>query len=246
MEEQKITVSLAGVAVTVSMRNPETKLYFAHYPKMFGSGDTDISATEQHLAKVRCMYPPEAEDSAVEFSELALFASDALLPYRRCIFHGVAFIWRGKAYIFTAPSGTGKTTQYILWKMQFGEEIRLINGDKPIIRIDDDNRITVHHSPWRGKEGMGRPESAELGGIILLAQGKKNEISLLEKKYAVAPIFKQFLFSGTETADVHRVAGMAETVLNQVPVWRLINRGDPDSVKLCSEAILRYGDDMDA
>ena len=61
-----------------------------------------------------------------EFYQLSGLVSRFLLKYNRCIFHGVAFLWKDQAWIITAPSGTGKTTQICLWQKLFGREIEIM------------------------------------------------------------------------------------------------------------------------
>ena len=186
----------------------------------------------------RMMYPgPEAY---TEYMALCVQASDALLPHRRCVFHGTAFIWRGRAWIFTAPSGTGKTTQYILWKSLYGEQIQMLNGDKPILAWAEDGQIWVYPSPWTGKEGMGRGEAAPLGGGIYLAQGRENTIAPLAPAQAAAPLFCQFLFSAATAAAVEQACALEEQLLATVPVWLLVNRGDEASARLTHDTILQW------
>ena len=86
------------------------------------------------------------------------YACNALLERHRMVFHGVSFLWNGSGYIFTAPSGTGKTTQIRNWQQEYGDEVALLNGDKPILEFQSSGEILIHPSPWKGKEGYGRDD----------------------------------------------------------------------------------------
>ena len=57
----------------------------------------------------------------------------------------------GAAYAFTAPSGYGKSTHTRLWLEAFGDRVRIINGDNPIIRLQNGGVlfIDILHSPIR-------------------------------------------------------------------------------------------------
>lgn len=44
----------------------------------------------------------------------------------------------GKAYMFSAPSGTGKSTHAKLWRDCFGDRVTMINDDKPLIKFRED------------------------------------------------------------------------------------------------------------
>ena len=163
---------------------------------------------------------------------------ERLLPLYEEGSHGVAFIWRGQAWLLTALSGTGKTTHYIQWKRQYGGEISIINGDKPVLDFSDEG-ISVHPSPWRGKENMGSMRSAPLGGIIMLKQGQENAMRRVEPKEAVAELFMQFLFTRSTPLDVRRVCALEERLLQTVPVWQLVNRGDEASARLCHDTLAK-------
>ena len=149
--------------------------------------------------------------------------------------HGV--LWRGKAWMFAAVSGTGKTTQYLLWKELYGEEVQIINGDKPVLAFDHGD-ITVYPSPWNGKEGMGQQISAPLGGIILLRQSNRNRIRQVSAAEAAGAVFVQFLFNRKTAEDVRMVCRLEEIMLRQTPVWLLENCGDTASAVLCRNTLM--------
>lgn len=178
-----------------------------------------------------------------EFFLLHLGVSNALLEYKRCLFHGVAFIFQGKAFIFTAPSGTGKSTQFKHWKKLFGKDVQIINGDKPILEFCKDKTIVVHPSPWNGKENFHGYRSAPLAGIIYLEQGKENAITRLTPQEAVIPIYKQFLYLPEKEEHIRAVCRLEDSLLRNIPVWKLVNLGDLDSAQLTHDVLLKYLED---
>lgn len=240
MEQHAFTACLAGLLVDYHARDAQTARYFRAFAAQGRSQLPPVALTEEDLNQARQAYPPMSSPALVEFHALAPATADALLPHRRCVFHGTAFIWRGRAWIFTAPSGTGKTTQYILWKSLYGEQIQMLNGDKPILAWAEDGQLWVHPSPWTGKEGMGRGEAAPLGGVIYLAQGRENTIAPLAPAQAAAPLFCQFLFSAATAAAVEQACALEEQLLATVPVWLLVNRGDEASARLTHDTILQW------
>ena len=90
-----------------------------------------------------------------------------------CYVHGAAITYQGKAYLFCAPSGTGKSTHIALWKKTLGDAVQILNGDKPVLRWVEGKTI-LFGTPWTGKEGWGKNTCAQLGGIFFLERGQTN------------------------------------------------------------------------
>lgn len=125
----------------------------------------------------------------------------------------------------------------MLWKLCFGEEIQILNGDKPLLEFRKDG-ILVHPSPWRGKEGLGSLDTAPLGGIILLEQNEENRMRRLLPAEAAGPLLTQLLFTRKNADDVRAACALEERLLAQVPVWLLQNRGDAASAALCRDTLM--------
>lgn len=199
----------------------------------------------EEVAAARKFYDDGATDAYIEECEISRAAGTALLPFGRAVFHGAAFVWRQKAWIFAAPSGTGKTTQYRLWKMLFENEVQMLNGDKAVLKIDECG-VLVFPSPWRGKENMGNRITSPLGGIILLEQAAENSICRLSAKKAAGRVYLQFMFARETTEQLLAVCSLEHRLLSTVPVWLLKNRGDEASAMLCRETIEKelYADEI--
>ncbi|OZG64878.1 hypothetical protein BHAP_0815 [Bifidobacterium hapali] len=89
----------------------------------------------------------------------------------RVLFHGATIEYDGRAYIFTAPSGTGKTTHIRMWRKVFGSKVDIINGDKPLLHIDESSgEVRAFGTPWAGKENWQRNVSAPLAGICVVTR----------------------------------------------------------------------------
>ena len=185
----ELTVVLAGIPVRLSLRSPA---YAACFQPFWTEADpvAAVRVPEDALKEAAPHYEAGTTPEQVEYLELGPRVCDALLPYGRILFHGAAILWRGRVWVFTANSGTGKTTQYMLWKLCFGSEIKILNGDKPLLEFRKGG-ILVHPSPWRGKEGLGSLDAAPLGGIILLEQNEENRMRRLLPAEAAGPLLTQ-------------------------------------------------------
>ena len=172
-------------------------------------------------------YPP--------LHELCPAVSSAITAFGRIVFHAVSFIWKDLAWLITAPSGTGKSTHYCLWKLLCPDAVQIINGDKPIVYMEND-QVFVTSSPWTGKENMSQRLTAKLGGIIFLEQAKTNEIRRLAVHESAGKIFSQFLLDCNTEQEVKYACKIAENMLKS-PVWLLKNRGDIQSAQLCRDTL---------
>lgn len=244
MEEQIIPLRLAKIPLRLKLSHGlDKRLYEGFIDPDAAEGTPAVWVSQADLEARRDLYPAGMSDMLLEYNELPGRVSEYLLEHDCCLFHGAAFLWREKAYIFTAPSGTGKSTQYVLWKEQLGEEMQILNGDKPILRLEADGRLWVYPSPWQGKENMGSMRCAPLGGVIVLQQGVVNSVRRLRPVEAVAPLYLQFLFPGETEETVRRVCALESCLIDQVPVWHMVNRGDVDSAKLCINTMLQFEED---
>lgn len=230
------TITLGGVSFRLRFQVPACALYFQDFSATAGPADhPGVVTVDPEELRLR-----QPEFGSLPFTEynllLARFAS-LLLPYGRCLFHGVALAVGDRAYLLTGPSGVGKTTQYRLWKQLFGDGVRLICGDKPILEFREDGAILVHPSPWMGKERLPGGAPAPLAGSVYLEQGDHNAIAPLPPERAVVPLYTQFLLRPETAEDLHRTARQLERLLTAAPVWKLVNLGDPDSARLTHDTL---------
>ena len=228
------------------LRSHATRLYFTSF--ILDKDSTDAVPADSWLelspvdaeALVREQERLGSGPSFAEYSLLIESFANPVLRHGRFLFHGVSFRWRGKALILTGLSGVGKTTQYHHWLSQFGDEIELISGDKALIEVRDD-AFLVHPSPWTGKEREEGAGCAPLGGIVLLEQGEENTMRPLTRSEAVFPLLLQFMYRPLDTDSLDLVCAYEEKILATVPVWKLVNRGDPKSAALCYHTLKEDG-----
>lgn len=189
----------------------------------------------RHMKMSQCSF------AYAEYMSALYIASTALLKHGICCFHSVAVRVKNKGYLIYAPSGTGKTTQYLNLKKLYGDEIEIINGDKPFLHFKEDNTITIYPSLWRGKEDYGNDISCELAGLICLVQTGKNKLFRMYPEELVMATLKQFLYHADSEDTVRKVCELDRRLLNAVPLWQLENIGDLSSSKLLYERVLSAG-----
>lgn len=116
-------------------------------------------------------YPDGYLELLAVYRKLAGFAleRDVLLM------HGSAIAVDGEAYLFTAKSGTGKSTHTRLWRECFGERAVMVNDDKPLLRVSE-GEVRIFGTPWNGKHRLGNNIDLPLRAVCFLRRGKENVI----------------------------------------------------------------------
>ncbi len=110
--------------------------------------------------------------------------------YKAILIHSSAVAVDGNAYLFLAPSGTGKSTHTALWRKLLGEKAVMVNDDKPIVRVEADG-VYVYGTPWTGKHNLGQNIRVKVKGICHLKRGEVNSIKKVDTFSAVATILNQ-------------------------------------------------------
>lgn len=125
---------------------------------------------------------------------LALYRKlcDYLIDNDGMIFHSSALEVDGKAYLFAAPSGTGKSTHTRGWRTYLGEKVKMINDDKPLIRRID-GKFYAYGNPWNGKHNIGSNIRAEVKAICELKRGAENVIIKTDAKTMIPTVLNQTL-----------------------------------------------------
>lgn len=108
----------------------------------------------------------------------------------RLLMHGSVLAVDGKAYMFTAKSGTGKSTHVRLWRRLFGERTVMVNDDKPLVEVTKEG-VNIYGTPWDGKHHLSNNMKAPLQAICILTRAKENHIREITPGEAVAMLIQQ-------------------------------------------------------
>ena len=159
-----------------------------------------------------------------------------LPAYNVFLFHSAALEYEGKAYLFSAPSGTGKSTHIGLWRENLKDRISIINGDKPLIRQNEDGSLTVCSSPWAGKEGWQRNCSAPLGAICFLKRAPENAICRLSAEQAGEKVLSQIIYP-KDPQILFRALTLADKLVRSAPVYELSCNISDEAARLSFETM---------
>lgn len=140
----------------------------------------------------------------------------------------------GNGVLFSAPSGTGKSTQADLWQAHRSAEI--INGDRAALRRIG-NAWTAWGLPYAGTSGIYRNESAPVSAIVVLRQSKTNAVRRLRPSEALRYLYPELTFHRWEEGSVEKAMDLLTDLVTSVPVFLLECRPDEEAVRTLESAL---------
>lgn len=188
---KQFNIEIADLLVSVVTRFEKNRDFCRDYLSSCDNvADIIAQATEDQIDAEMRFYEGTRSREYCENVCIYRAIAEQLPDFDRFVMHGAAVSVGGRGYIFTAPSGTGKTTHVSLLRDSFGDKLAVINGDKPILGLSKSG-VTVYSCPWAGKEGWKSNIKAPLGGIIILKRGKFNRIERIEPSEYFDSLIKQ-------------------------------------------------------
>lgn len=218
-----VNISLAGIPIQLHNRYPELEELCRSY-ETEETSVISLAVTQEEIEAERAMQSSFFTDGYLEtvclYRKLAL----EMLKHGVFIMHASIIEVDGEGYGFLAHSGTGKTTQTRLWLEHFGSRARVINGDKPLIRMvpqDDGWQFVAYGTPWCGKEGLGCNASVPLKALFLLERASVPSCGPASQEYTVDRLFHQMLMPDNPELMIELLS-MADRLVETVPCYRLL------------------------
>lgn len=152
-----------------------------------------------------------------------------LLQTQGYVLHACFIKYNNEAIVFTAPSGTGKSTQGKLWVDVEGAEI--INGDRCIIR-NIHNQYYACGLPFCGSSHINKNENVPLKAIVIVKQSPVDEIILLEKSVAIKKIMSETSINFWNPVYIKEIVAIIENSANNVTIVQLNCTKTPNAVNI--------------
>lgn len=150
------------------------------------------------------------------------------------LMHGAVIEYEGRGYMFTAPSGTGKTTHINQWRRLFGGSVTVVNGDKPIIRLED-GQFFVYGTPWSGKENLNTNTRTPLCGIAVLSRAAENSIEKIDDVSKYLPMLLRQVYIHRDPECASNVMDFLDKMLSRVPLYSLKCNISTDAARIAYE-----------
>lgn len=186
-------------------------------------------ALEEGL-RVRIFTDPFLERTAIQRKVAEnLFDRDILMT------HGSTVAVDGKAYLFTAKCGTGKSTHTRLWRLVFDQRAVMVNDDKPFLKLTEDG-VLACGSPWSGKHGLDTNVALPLQGICILTRGKENRIRRILPEEALPMLLHQS-YCPVEQKKRARFEELVSQLAERTPLWHMECNMDPSAAEVSHDAM---------
>ena len=169
-------------------------------------------------------------DPFLERAAIQRSFAEFLFDYDILLFHGSAISVDGEGYLFTAHSGTGKSTHTRLWKQVFGDRAVMVNDDKPFLELSDSG-VILHGSPWSGKHGLDANISVPLKGLCHLKRGVENKIEPASSE-ELLPMLRKQAYQPLAEEKRPRFLELTKTLSRQVTLWNMACNKNPEAACL--------------
>ncbi len=232
----EFTVKLADLPVRIRPVHPE----MANFLRQYRSDEAPVFTLEMDRSDLERERVIDAENRAAEglpplktsdqyVETLALYRklAERMIEWDVLLFHGSVIAVDGEAYLFTARSGTGKSTHTRLWREAFGERAVMINDDKPLLRVTEAG-VTAFGTPWNGKHHLGGNLSAPLKALCVLTRDETNHIEAISAGDAFPVLFQQ-CYHPQALERMPRVLELLERLSRKVRLYRLGCNMDPEA-----------------
>ena len=264
---ETFTIEIAGVPVEVRCRYSDNRDFLRNYL----SEKEPLCSIEPSAADlVRMQADFDRIDAAggspgrrrsevfLENNAIHALLAEKLVGHGVLLMHGSALCMDGEAYIFTAKSGTGKSTHARLWREMFGDRVWMINDDKPMLRISGGkepgsgasadgreeaaggsskkDRVMVYGTPWDGKHRLSRNACAPLKAIVSLYRDEKNHIEPVRKAEAFPELMKRAYLS-RDPVTMAEIMALESTLLDSVDFYTLGCNMEPEAARTAWEGM---------
>ena len=227
-----ITIAIAGLTVGLDTENPRIALQCK--PFLTRQRPELIAKTTEAEIRAEMKCSPCSHETA-EFICLHRSLVMQLVQRDRFLLHGAALRVEGRAYIFTAKSGVGKTTHIRLWQECFGDRVTIVNGDKPILWKNNGVWL-VCGTPWCGKEGLTSTDCVPVAGLCFLERSEKNWIRPSTSEEMIEKVFHQIPRPADPDA-MRKTISLLDDFLSNVLCWTMGCNMEQEAARLAFQSL---------
>lgn len=174
----------------------------------------------------------------IEFIIHAIFVEivfrNRILFHDGLVVHASAVVYKDYCILFSAPSGTGKSTQAKLWEKYLKAVV--INDDHPAIKCVN-NKTFVYGTPWAGSGKKLENKHAPLKAVIILEQSQDNTLRKLPFTEAINHFLPRFFLPYYNNELMKKAMDLFEAMFLHIPVYLLKCKPDRETVYMVLEEV---------
>lgn len=232
-------VRIADLNIEITSVYEWVSNYCWKYKILTDKYDFKIKINQYDIANEReiCKSKIDLPDKMFEATALYRKISKSIVDYDGFLFHAALFDLDGIGIAFTGKSKCGKTTHMKLWQQLHNERLKVVNGDKPIIRFLDGEYPLGYGTPWCGKENLGTNINTRLKHICFIEQSEKNETYRIDKSKCFERLIGQ-IFPSINSPQGIKVLSLINKLINSCEFWVIRCNTDIQAAQLAYENII--------
>lgn len=180
---------------------------------------TDEDMINKEVEQIIVPAAPAIDLGGVERLTVLRLVADEILSFDTLLMHGAVIAIGNEAYMFTASSGTGKTTHIQKW-LENNKDAYVVNGDKPFVIVRSDYELPLAcGSPWAGKENLQSNIIVPLKAIVLLERANENHMERISFAQAF-PFLLQQVYRPNSKEKMCRTLQLIQRLHSATSFWR--------------------------
>lgn len=207
--------------------------YIFTFPEEYGIYEMRVSK-DGSAADIYCISGLNTEHAGYIFHALRFAFLIAAQQQGMYVIHSSSILYKGKAWLFSGSSGTGKSTHTALWNKLYNTPV--LNGDLNIISINGNLPVT-YGLPWCGTSRIFTTASYPLGGIIFLRQAAVNNVVTLTGYDKALSLMQRLVSPSWDAMLLQKNLDFAETIIQKIPVYRLDCTKEPEAASIIKNII---------
>lgn len=219
---------IADIVVDMKQEFAETAYWYEPY---LYDGEEEAEFSVEALAEEIEYYVTNGVDITPPIAENMILGNKfnrRLMKYFGSYIHSSALVFDGKAYLFSAYSGTGKSTHTRKWVKRFGDRAVVINDDKPSFRLVD-GKCIIYGTPFAGGTDIQKNTSAELGALVFIERADTNSLEKTPPAKSVSFLLSQSPGRANERVGERQLEMFSE-ILTKYPAYLLKCNMDDEAV----------------
>lgn len=157
--------------------------------------------------------------------------------HHMAVLHSASILYGGRAWLFSAPSGTGKSTHTNLWHSLLN--VPVLNGDLNLFTLENGQPV-IHGIPWCGTSQISDTKTYPLGGIILLKQAKEDFVEELSFDKRLLLVLQRLISPSWNQSMQEQNLQFVENIAEHILICRLHCTKEPSAVEAIKKKIENF------